>query len=469
MTLRLRLVLALFALMLAGLTLFGVTSYSLYARSQYDRLDGQIRSSAGFVSRQFSDRGHPGDGTGGHEDDRGGPGSQVPLSTYAELRDRSGAVVASSQVSGSTRPKLPGDLSSHGNDRFFTTGSDTGSERWRVYVTGAPGPEGEKVVVAVPLTDVTTALRRLTLIETGGGIVLLAALCGGAWIILRRGLRPLEEMATTAGHIATGDLSQRVEHTDVHNEVGQLGSALNTMLEEIERTIAERDATEQRLRQFLSDASHELRTPLTSIQGFAELFRISDRDDVDLPTILRRIEDESARMKVLVEDLLLLARLDETRPHAHQPVDLAVLAADACSDAVAADSDRPVTLDAPEPVVVAGDEALLRQAVGNLVANAGRHTPAGSPIEVGAHVVDGTAVVTVRDHGEGLDPDALAHVFDGFWQADRARAGTGTGLGLSIVAGVASDHGGRAHVVNAEDGGAIFELRLPLGEIRSAR
>src|SRR3954466_10125390 len=141
MTLRLRLVLALFALMLAGLTLFGVTSYSVYARSQYDRLDGQVRSSASFVSRQFFDQGHPGDGTGErHEEDRGSPGPQVPLSTYAELRDRSGAVVASSQVSGSTKPKLPNDLSSHGNDRFFTTGSDTGSERWRVYVTGAPGP-----------------------------------------------------------------------------------------------------------------------------------------------------------------------------------------------------------------------------------------------------------------------------------------------------------------------------------------
>src|SRR4051795_13405633 len=178
MTLRLRLVLALFALMLAGLTLFGVTSYSLYARSQYDRLDGQIRSSAEFVSRQFSDRGHPGDGTDGfHRDDRGGPGSQVPLSTYAELRDRNGAVVATSQVSGTTKPKLPSDLNSHGNDRFFTTGSTTGSDRWRVDVTGAPGPEGEKVVVAVPLTEVTTALRRLTLIETGGGIILLAALC----------------------------------------------------------------------------------------------------------------------------------------------------------------------------------------------------------------------------------------------------------------------------------------------------
>ena len=179
----------------------------------------------------------------------------------------------------------------------------------------------------------------------------------GSWLILRRGLRPLEHMATSARSITAGDLSQRVAPADGRSEVGQLGLALNTMLGEIEAAFAERDATEQRLRQFLADASHELRTPLTSIQGFAELFRLGgDKDHVDLAIILRRIEEESARMKVLVEDLLLLARLDETRPVERAPVDLAVLAADACSDAVAADPGRPVTLDASGPVIVLGDE-----------------------------------------------------------------------------------------------------------------
>jgi two-component system, OmpR family, sensor kinase len=167
-------------------------------------------------------------------------------------------------------------------------------------------------------------------------------------------------------------------------------------------------------------------------------------------------------MKTLVEDLLLLARLDQTRPIERTPVDLAVLTADACSDAVAAAPDRPVALDAPEPAVVLGDQNHLRQAIANLVTNALRHTPAGTPIEVSAHVAGDRAVVAVRDHGPGLDEEALAHVFDRFWQADRARVGKGAGLGLAIVAGIAAEHGGGATVANAPGGGAVFTLRLPL-------
>src|SRR5581483_10008763 len=202
-------------------------------------------------------------------------------------------------------------------------------------------------------------------------------------------------MAGTARTISAGDLSQRVSPAGGASEVGQLGLALNTMLDDIEAAFAEREATEQRLRQFLADASHELRTPLTSIQGFAELFRCSgEQGRVDLPTILRRIEQEAARMKDLVEDLLLLARLDQPRAADRAPVDLAVLAADACSDAVATAPDRPVELDAPEPVIVAGDQTHLRQAIGNLVANAVRHTAPGTPIEVTARLDDGSAILS---------------------------------------------------------------------------
>src|SRR5690606_33254814 len=195
------------------------------------------------------------------------------------------------------------------------------------------------------------------------------------------------------------------------------------------------DATEQRLRQFLADASHELRTPLTSIQGFAELFRMGAAEDRDqLATVLRRVEDESARMRTLVEELLLLARLDQTRPLARVPVDLAVLAADACSDAAAVAPTRRIVLDAPEPVVVTGDEDHLRQAIANLVTNAVTHTPEGTGLEVTVRHEGGAAVLVVRDHGDGFDDRALVHAFDRFWRADRARAGTGTGLGLAIVA-----------------------------------
>ena len=233
--------------------------------------------------------------------------------------------------------------------------------------------------------------------------------------------------------------------------MGQLGLALNTMLDDIEAAFPEREATEQRLRQFLADASHELRTPLTSIQGFAELFRLgADAPSVDLPVILRRIEQESERMKVLVEDLLLLARLDQTRPLERAPVDLAVLAADACSDAVALDRrGRPITLGAPDPVVVEGDGDHLRQAIGNLVTNAVRHTPAGTPIEVRRGSRTGGSRDGARPR-PGTRRRALDHVFDRFWQADRA-ASAPARAGLAIVAAIADRARGHGAAHNAPE------------------
>jgi two-component system OmpR family sensor kinase len=270
-------------------------------------------------------------------------------------------------------------------------------------------------------------------------------------------------MADTTKEIAAGDLSQRVQVSSPGTEVGQLAVAFNTMLDEIQAAFADRDATEARLRQFLADASHELRTPLTSIQGFAELFRLgADGSAVGTGTIMRRIEEESARMKGLVEDLLLLARLDQVRQSERSPVDLSVLAADACSDATASAPDRPITLSAPQPVVVLGDEAHLRQALANLLSNALAHTPAGGPITVAARLKAGGAIVEVRDHGPGLDAESLAHVFDRFWQKDPARAGAGAGLGLAIVAAVAEEHDGSVTAGNAPEGGAVFTIRLPL-------
>jgi two-component system, OmpR family, sensor kinase len=492
MTLRLRLVLGLVVLVTAGLAVFGFATYQLYSRSQYGRLDDQLRGSAGAVAESLAREaglsetrpgGGPGFGSGprgrddgrdggGGRDGRPGPPTVVPYGTYSELRDSSGAVVENiAQSSTAPLPELNATMTERDSGgRFFSTGSAEGSGRWRVYAGPADRLADYTVVVAVPLTEVTSALRRLVLIEGSAGVALLALLAGGAWLLLRRGLRPLEQMATSARSITAGDLSERVSPSEGRSEVGQLGLALNTMLDEIESAFAERDRTEHRLRQFLADASHELRTPLTSIQGFAELFRLegaSGAAGVDLPVILRRIEEESARMKTLVEDLLLLARLDQTRPIERAPVDLAVLAADACSDAVAAAPDRPVALDAPEPVVVLGDQHHLRQAIANLVTNALRHTPAGTPVDVTARIANGAATVAVRDHGAGLDDDALAHVFDRFWQADRARVGKGAGLGLAIVAGIAAEHGGEATAANAAGGGALFTLRLPPGATAS--
>jgi len=474
MTLRFRLVLALVALVAVGLAVFGIATYTAFSRVQHQRLDDQLRASVPFVTGQLYEQVSPGSGPPGPPGGptAGGPagggpaggGPIVPSGTYAQLRDPSGAVVATLQPWDSTKqPSLPDDLTAPDQGRHvFSTGSTEGSGRWRASVSESDHHDGDAIVVAVPMDELTASLNRLVLIGSAAAVALLAALALGAWLILRRGLRPLEHMATSARSISAGDLSQRVAPADGHSEVGQLGLALNTMLGELEGAFAERDATEHRLRQFLADASHELRTPLTSIQGFAELFRVGgEKDHVDLAIIMRRIEEESARMKVLVEDLLLLARLDETRPVERAPVDLAVLAADACSDAVAADPGRAGTLDASGPVIVFGDEDHLRQAIANLVSNALAHTVAGTPIEVSAARTNGHATVVVRDHGAGLDADALHHVFDRFWRADRARVGSGSGLGLSIVAAIAQEHGGDISVANADGGGARFELTLP--------
>jgi two-component system OmpR family sensor kinase len=378
------------------------------------------------------------------------------------MRDANGTVVSHIQLSSSSAlPDLTRLPAVGPNAKLLTVGTTSGAGSFRVLLVA--GRNQTTTIIAIPTTEVTNALHRLELIEAAAVAALMVVLSVGSWLVLRHGLHPLERMAGTARTITTGDLSQRVSPSGGRTEVGQLGLALNTMLEDIEAGFAEREATELRLRRFLADASHELRTPLTSIQGFAELFRLSgDSARVDLPTILRRIEQESARMKVLVENLLLLARLDEPLVSERAPVDLAVLAADACTDAVATAPDRAVSLDAPEPVVIGGDQAHLRQAIANLVTNALRHTPPGTPIEVIARLVDGRAVLAVRDHGNGLDADSQAHVFDRFWQADKARAGTGSGLGLSIVAAIAAEHGGTAAAGNAPGGGAIVTLTLPL-------
>ena len=502
MTLRVRLVGGLVLLMAGGLVLFGWVTYSLYSGSQYGQLDDQLRASVPLVTSELARTAGiapgPGQGQGGPEqpgggvsgppsrgpgsNEGGGPGTSggrpggadlgrpppsvlVAPGTFGELVSTTGAVVSHvQQVTSSSQPAVPNPLPATGSQpRILTVGSVSGSTRWRTFV-GPQRPDGYRVVVAIPMSGVESSLHRLILIEVLGAFCLLVVLSLGAGLMVRRGLAPVERMARTADRIAAGDLSQRADATDPNSEVGKLGVAFNTMLDQIEGAFGERDATEARLRQFLADASHELKTPLTSIQGFAELFRLhADQKELDTATMMRRIEQESARMKGLVEDLLLLARLDQTREPARAPVDLSVVAADACGDVRAVAPDRPVTLVAPEPVVVPGDESHLRQAVANLVTNAVSHTPPGTAIEVGAELAEGAAVLSVRDHGAGLDDEALAHAFDRFWQKDPSRAGAGSGLGLSIVAGVVAEHGGTVTAGNAADGGAVFTIRLPVG------
>jgi two-component system OmpR family sensor kinase len=283
-------------------------------------------------------------------------------------------------------------------------------------------------------------------------------------------------MEHTAQAIAAGDLSRRVPEADPGTEVGRLGNALNGMLSQIEtafRAQAESEATaresEGRMRRFIADASHELRTPLSVIRGFAEYYR--QRDDVEraeLDRLIGRVEDEAVRMGVLVDDLLLLARLDQQRPLARRPVDLLALAADAVQDARVVDGDREITLSvrSDSAFIVTGDEVRLRQVIGNLVNNALRHTPAGSPVEVivrsGRLGDSAAAVLEVADHGPGLPPEHAERVVERFYRADPARGRGGTGLGLAIVAGLVEAHGGTVGVESEAGKGATFRVVLPL-------
>jgi two-component system OmpR family sensor kinase len=326
------------------------------------------------------------------------------------------------------------------------------------------GDQPGTTVVAVPLRDVTSTLHRLERVEALVIAGVLLALGLLSWWVVRLGLRPLDRMGATAGAIAAGELSQRVEPADSRTEVGRLGLALNEMLGQIETAFAERTASENRLRRFLADASHELRTPLVSIRGYAELFRIgAAREPEDTDKAMRRIEEESRRMGVLVEDMLTLARLDELREPVREPVDLGRVAADAVEDARAVAPRRTIELFEDGPGKVLGDSHQLRQVVANLMRNALTHTPQGTPVEVRVRADGDDAVLEVRDHGPGLPPGDPADLFERFWRAapGRERASGGAGLGLAIVAAIVEAHGGNVSAANAESGGASFVIRLP--------
>jgi two-component system OmpR family sensor kinase len=359
-------------------------------------------------------------------------------------------------------PALPAKLSP-GHPQVV--GSNPSGQDYRVYASPRAG--GGMTIVAVPFTQAMDTLDQLLLVQALviGGVLLALAIASS--FIVRLGLRPLDRIGATAGAIAGGDLSQRVEQAEPRTEVGRLGLALNAMLARLEEAFAERRASEERLRRFLADASHELRTPLASIRGYAELFRIgAAREGAEMEKAMTRIEAESARMGVLVEDLLALARLDEVRDSHREPVDLATLAADAVADARAVAPEREIALstrgDGP---VVEGDPGQLRQVLSNLMRNALVHTPAGTPIEVSVAGMDGGAArLEVRDHGPGLPSADPEELFGRFWRADpgRGRGRAGAGLGLAIVAAIVAAHGGRAQAADADGGGARFTVTLPL-------
>lgn len=287
-----------------------------------------------------------------------------------------------------------------------------------------------------------------------------------ATVAVRRGLRPLERIAETAATVGAGELSRRMPDAPPGTEVGVVSAALNRMLGQLESAFAERAAAEQRLRTFVADASHELRTPIATIAGYAELYRrgAAERPE-DLAKVLARVESEARRMGVLVDDLLLLARLDEGRPPVREPLDVGALVADAVGAARARQPQRTWTLKA-DPVVLPGDLVRLRQALDNLLSNVERHTPLDAPATVHVRRDGGNAVVEVADTGPGIDAEHAGRVLERFYRVDesRARDSGGHGLGLSIVDSVVRAHGGHVEVDSTPGAGTTVRVYLPAGQ-----
>ena len=368
--------------------------------------------------------------------------------------------------------------------------------------TGQVSRQRATLIVGVDLGDINGTIRRLAYIDVIVSGIILVALAVVGIALVRASLRPLTDIEQTAQAIASGDLSQRVPDRDPRTEVGRLGRSLNAMLAQVEAAFHAREKSEaaarrseERMRQFVADASHELRTPLTAIRGYAEYYRqrggmgngarhaappaepsLADSGQLtepDLDRIMQRVEQESARMGVLVEDMLLLARLDQQRPIERRPVDLLTLTADAVQDARMIAPQRRIELTVGSGVafLVLGDEARLRQVISNLMSNALTHTRDGTPIDVRilAHGPDGqlpvpSVTLEVADHGPGLSKEQAERVFERFYRGDQARGRRtgGAGLGLAIVAALVTAHGGTTGVNTAPGGGATFWITLPL-------
>jgi two-component system OmpR family sensor kinase len=413
-------------------------------------------------------------------------------------------------------------------NKLVTVGGLNSHDRWEVMVAPAPYSDffnssitrSGTLIVGVDLGDIDGSIARLAAIDAIVGAVLLIGLAVIGFAVVRASLRPLTEIERTAGQIAAGDLTRRVPEADPRTEVGSLGRSLNTMLEHIEgafraQTASEETArrseeaarrsalaasrSEDRMRRFVADASHELRTPLTAIRGYAEYYRQrggtaatngeatsaangeASADELtrpDLNHLIQRVEQEAKRMGVLVDDLLLLARLDQQRPLDFRTVDLLAIAADALHDARVIAPERAITLTvgSPDAALVIGDEAGLRQVVGNLTNNAMTHTPKGTPIDITilvaklpsgrapGDVTEPAVVLQVTDQGPGLSETQKEHVFERFYRTDRARSrtGGGTGLGLAIVSAMVAAHHGTVWVDSEPGHGATFGFALPL-------
>ncbi|MFI7029151.1 ATP-binding protein [Microbispora rosea] len=485
LSLRGRLLLTTMALLAAGLTVSGAVAVATLRAHLIGRVDQQLTAMAAVLSRiparltaLPSDRLSTQSLTAV-------PGMDLIDQVYVAYLSADGGVEQQSdrwlrdgpRDRGPALPRLDTTAVGRlGGRPFDATGSDG---RWRVVAvpghapaTGsAPATSRGSVVVAASLGGVRSTVGRLTMVCAATSAALLTSLAVIGWFAVRRGLRPLGKIEETAAAVAGGDLSRRVPALAApRTEVGRLAAALNVMLGQLEAAFAARERAQARMRRFVADVSHELRTPLFGIKGFAELHRMGGLPEAGLA--LDRIESEAGRLVRLVEDLLLLARLDESDkalPMDLAPMDLRTLAADAHNDLRALDPGREVTLTGPDggppgEAPVLGDEARLRQVVSNLVGNAVAHTPPGTPVRIGVGTAGDDGVLVIADEGPGMPAEEAARVFDRFYRVDgsRSRSGAGgAGLGLAIVRSIVTAHGGRVELRTRPGAGAAFRVVLP--------
>ncbi|GAA2902236.1 HAMP domain-containing sensor histidine kinase [Pseudonocardia halophobica] len=470
-TLRARLVVTVLLLIALACAVIGVATAIALRSFLYHRLDEDVLGAAARF--QFS-RYEPAPPGLSRADSFLGP-AQKPGTLGAVVRAGVVEEAAVTDRRGSSRTVPEADVAQLGalrpGDHPRTVSLSLGD----YHAVAVSAPDGTVLVLGQPAQEVADIVNGLVVIE----LIVIGAALGGAAIaatvLVRRELRPLEEVAGIAAKVSAMpldrgevELATRVPEPDEHTEVGQVGAALNRMLDNVEGALEARQDSETRLRRFVADASHELRTPLAAIRGYAELTR---RDGAALPEgtahALTRISSQAERMSTLVEDLLLLARLDAGRPLERAPVDLTRLVLDAVSDAHAAGPGHRWQLDLPEePVTVPGDASRLTQVLTNLLANARTHTPEGTEVTVGLGVSDGSALLSVVDTGPGIPADLQPHVFERFARgsAGRARAvnnTASTGLGLAIVDAVVAAHGGRVGL-ESRPGCTEFRVTLPL-------
>jgi two-component system OmpR family sensor kinase len=482
MPLRVRLVATMVVLVVLALAAVGGTSVVLVRRHLLHGVDDQLVTVAGDTVRSVVGAGL----RSGSTVDRsavvatGGGAGTLPSQFEVERWDGAGRLVLRRRApvrADQPGPAVPSDprwLAAH-RGRPGTVAAVSGGGRWRVVSAAVPG--GGFVVVGMDLADVTGTVWLLAGVEAAASGLVVLLLSAAGVLIVRSSLRPLVEVERTAAAIAAGDLSRRVPDRDPRTEVGRLGRALNAMLVQLESAFRARSASEDRMRRFVADAGHELRTPVSIISGFLEHYRrrAPTATPPDLDWTVDHVERAATRMARLVEDLLLLARLDADRPLRRDPVDLLAVAGDAVHDARLLAPDRPIALEVATGAayLVTGDRERLRQVVDNLVGNAVRHTPPGAPVSVrvcGGELDGGPAVVLleVADEGPGLAPEQAARVFERFYRVNPARPGgtadsaRGSGLGLSIVDAVVAAHGGTVSVVSTPGAGATFRVALPL-------